>query len=114
FRRVGWDVYVDPSLREAALEMRRWRDEGLVGPDELLFNAAPDVTSYLAWFCPGQRGFIDYRVPLFAAAGGDFVRARKALSGEDQPERTNPQEGPGPGRAEAPGWQDVFRRHKVR
>lgn len=113
FRRVGWDVHVDPSLREAALALQKWRAEGLVGADGRLFNAAPEVTYYLAWFCPGERGFIDHRLPLFAAAGEDFVQARKALAGEDRSERKAPPATGGPVK-EAPGWQDVFRRHKVR
>jgi tetratricopeptide (TPR) repeat protein len=114
YRRVGWDVHVDPSLQQAALEIQKWREQGLVGPDDLLFHTAPDVTYYLAWFCPGQRGFIDHRLPLFAAAGEDFVKARKALSGEDVLERKATPDAPGQSRQEAPGWQDVFRRHKVR
>ncbi len=114
YRRVGWDVHVDPSLREAALEIQRWREQGVVGPDDVLFNAAPEVTYYLAWFCPGERGFIDHRLPLFAAAGPDFVKARKALSGEDILERRSSAAAPGQERPEAPGWRDVFRRYKVR
>jgi hypothetical protein len=111
YRRVGWVVHVDPSLKEAALQFQKWREQGVVGKDDVLFHVSSDVASYLAWFCPGQRGFIDHRVPLFAAAGEDFVKARKALSGEDRLEEPAGAEWDRP---ESPGWRDVFRRRGVR
>jgi tetratricopeptide (TPR) repeat protein len=114
YRSVGWGVHVDPSLEEAAREIQKWREQGQVGPDDVLFNVAPEVTYYLAWFCPNERGFIDHRVPLFAAAGGDFVKARKALSGEDLLERKAAPDAPGQARPEAPAWRDVFRKRRVR
>jgi hypothetical protein len=113
-RRVGWGVHADASLRQAALQFQEWRVKGLVGPDDPVFHVSPDVTSYLAWFSPGQRGFIDQRLPLFAAAGADFVKARKALSGEEALERNGPSDLKGQERPQSPGWRDVFRRHRVR
>lgn len=78
-RRMGWEVLLDPSLRQAALRLRDWREQGLIPADARLFDTLPDAACYRAWFCPGQRSFVDLRLPLFAAAMNDFVAVRNAL-----------------------------------
>ena len=79
-----WAVEVDPSLPRAAAQVRQWRTDGLLGPDDRGFNASADAANCFAWFCPEEKGAFDARHPLFpAAAAAAFVKARKALSAPD-------------------------------
>src|SRR5439155_4783887 len=79
-RRVAWTVDVEPSLRKTALQLRTWRDEGLLRPDDHGFNYSPDTANYCAWFCPEEKGFFDYRLDLFPApVAREFVDVRQAL-----------------------------------
>jgi hypothetical protein len=83
-RHVGWGVPLDPSLQQAALQIRDWRERGAIAADARLFNTLPDAACYLAWFCPGERSFMDLRLSLFPEAAHDFVTVRESLiRGED-------------------------------
>ena len=105
-RRVAWAVDVDPSLRKAALQLRAWRDEGLLRPEDHGFNYSPDVVNYCAWFCPEERGFLDYRLDLFSRElSNEFVDVRQSLRG-------NPP-GAGDSARRLANWQEVFRKHHI-
>jgi hypothetical protein len=93
---VGWGLQPDPSLERAAKELGRWRRAGLLAQGERFFAPAPEVAHYAAWFCPGERQFLDHRFPLFAGAAGDYEAACRGLLGED-----------------ARGWREVLRAHQV-
>lgn len=73
--RVAWRVEVEPSLREAARQIGRWRET------EHVFTFHPDAAHYLVWYSPGSRGFVDYRYPLFQDSAAEFLKARQALRG---------------------------------
>jgi hypothetical protein len=81
-RRLGWDVEFDPALEEAARQVAAWRDRGQADPDGRWFNTGLEVNSYLAWFCPGQRGFLDPRFGLFGGCAEDYLKARRALTAD--------------------------------
>jgi hypothetical protein len=73
-RQVAWDVEADPSLRRAAENLCVWRARGHLRPDERTFPFHPDVACYCAWFCPGEKSFIDSRFSLFGQTGGQVHR----------------------------------------
>jgi hypothetical protein len=106
-RQLGLGVKVDPSLRAAALQLDKWRDEDLLDPREQLFNTTPDVASYLAWFCPSQKSFIDLRLSLFPEVADDFVAMRSALVQDPTPE-------PEPGSQRAFPWRSLFPKWNIR
>ena len=98
-RRVGCTVEPNRGLKEMAEQIASWRHDGLIEPGGRWFNTSPDVLHYLAWYCPGERGFIDQRVSLYNGAAADYLTARKSLS-------------PG-GDAEADdaSWRSIFHKH---
>jgi len=104
-RRVAWSVEVNPSWKKLADQVALWREQGLLPADACAFNVSPDAANYCAWFCPGEKGFFDYRYALFSEATGDFLAVRRAFLGgsvrEDQPtyDRT--------------AWRRVFPRRNV-
>jgi tetratricopeptide (TPR) repeat protein len=100
-RRVGLGVRIDPSLQQAALQLRNWREQGMIGPEERLFTTTPEVACYLAWFCPEMHGFLDLRLPLFTGAAHDFVDARATLT---QPA----------GARQSEVWRSVFSKWNIR
>jgi hypothetical protein len=73
--RVEWE----PSLRQAAEKIAAWRKDGKLPDNTRWFNTSPDVVNYFAWFCPGEKGFLDQRLALFDRTAGDYVSARKLL-----------------------------------
>ena len=81
-----WAVEVDPSIRNTAETIGRWREKGLLGADDIGFNVSTDAANYFAWFCPSEKGVFDARHPLFsAAAAADMVQVRKELSAPEEP-----------------------------
>jgi len=63
----------------------------------------------MAYFCDGERGFLDPRLQLYDGAAADYVTVRKALSlsgdEESSPNEPPPPEGP---------WRTVLAKRKVR
>lgn len=80
-RRVAWRVDVDDSLRQAAARLAELRAAGVLRPGAHGFNGSPDVANYVAWYCPEEKGFFDYRFHLFGPeAARAYVAVRQALS----------------------------------
>ena len=81
-RRVGWTVTPNPALRQTAEQITNWHKNDLMRPGAHWFNTAPDVLYYLAWYCPGERAFIDnQRWSLYdRATAEDFAVLRKSLA----------------------------------
>jgi hypothetical protein len=100
--QVGFGVRPDESLARAALQIKDWEDEGLTTPDDRWFNVGPEVAAYLAWYCPGQKGFLDTRLQLYGKSAADYVEVRKGLFSAD-----------GGAGADSPPWKDVFTRRKI-
>jgi hypothetical protein len=103
-RRVTWRVEFDPSLRETAEQLQQWRTQGVIGKDDRGLSLSPDVANYCAWFCPEEKGFIDYRVALFGGMADTYVQLRKALGFEE----VDPE-----GRFKHPSVSDVFGKYHI-
>lgn len=77
--RVAWKLHVDPSLQQAADKIRSLRAAGVFRAHG--FNVIPEIANYLAWFCPEEKSFFDYRTQLFGAeTTQEFLDARQALA----------------------------------
>src|SRR5262249_11293545 len=59
------------------------------------FPLHPDVAHYCAWFCPGEKGFLDHRFALFTRVAPEYEPVCRALLAA------------GPG--EPAGWRKVLR-----
>lgn len=105
-RMVGWGVETDPGLKNAALTLARWQQDGAVPADVRYFNTTAEVVNYFAWFCPKAKGFVDGRLELFSGVPKDLRSAREALSGEDRP--AEGQDGPA-----VPAWRRLFAERDV-
>jgi tetratricopeptide (TPR) repeat protein len=77
--RVAWAIEVDPSLRAAARKLAELRAENVLTDADHGFNLAPDVANYCAWFCPQEKGFLDFRFPLFQRSMAAFTELRGSL-----------------------------------
>ncbi len=66
------------------------------------FNTSPEALHYLAWYCPGERGFIDgQRLSLYnRATAEDFAVLRRSLAHEG-----------GDAASADPKWRKVLRVH---
>jgi hypothetical protein len=101
-RRAGWSVVPNPALKEMAEQVAEWKKNDLIKPDSHWFNTAPEVLYYLAWYCPGQRAFIDnLRLSLYdQTTMADFAVMRKSLAREG-----------GDAASADPKWRKVLRVH---
>jgi tetratricopeptide (TPR) repeat protein len=107
-RRVAWNVHVEPSWKAVGAQVSQWRQQGLLTDGEAWFNTSPDVLNYMAYYCDGQRGFLDGRLQLYDQTAADYVAVRKALNvEEDEADKKE-------NRPTQPPWRDVFPRYKVR
>jgi tetratricopeptide (TPR) repeat protein len=107
-RPLAWDVHADPSLRRVAATLADWRQQGTLPPEARTFATHPDVSHYCAWFCPGEKVFLDSRLPLFLHVAADYRRICSALAlpALDQERRIG-------GRSEE-GWGDALAQRDVR
>ncbi len=97
---VAWGVHENPSLRRMAETIQRWRQNQRLGDSDRAFAVHPDVAHYLAWFCPGERSFLDHRLALSLEAARDFEGVCRQLN-PLLPQGT---------RLSGP-WQDVFQKY---
>jgi hypothetical protein len=107
-RRPGWWFDFDESLARAARQVGDWRQRKLVPEDAHWFNTLPAAANYLAWYAPGARAFMDYRLSLYPeGVARDYLAARESLAklGRARSEAEA---------AEEPaGWAPVFAGRKV-
>lgn len=95
--RVTYRVEVEPSLKQTALQLKAWREAGVLRPEDHGFSMMPDVANYCAYFCPEEKGFFDHRFELFGDAAQTYVDLRQGLEfGEKGQE-----------------WPRAFRRHGI-
>jgi tetratricopeptide (TPR) repeat protein len=80
-RGLAWAVTPNPSLRRAANTLAGWRHDGALPAAARVFAPHPDVAHYCAWFCPGVKGFVDSRLPLFLAVADDYRQLCRLLDG---------------------------------
>lgn len=92
-RRVSWEVWSDPSWRQAAEQLYQWRQDKVLTAQG--FHFLPDMAHYCAWFAPGEKGFFDNRVQLFVHTVPDFVDVRRTLgtAGDEQKSKETSEEG---------------------
>jgi tetratricopeptide (TPR) repeat protein len=104
WRRVGWTVEPEPALKMLAEQITAWRREGLIEQDAHWFNTVPQTLPYLAWYCPGERAFIDnQRLGLYdQATAADYAVVRKSLAYVS-----------GDAGAQEPRWRSLLRLHGV-
>jgi hypothetical protein len=98
--RVAWGVEIDPALRHAAETIHSYRERHLIPEDANCLTLIPDTSNYLAWFAPGQRGFLDDRLPLFADAIHRLPAVRRPFVSRDA--------------YQAEDWRPYLRDNKVR
>jgi tetratricopeptide (TPR) repeat protein len=101
-RHVDWTVQLDASLQRMAERLQYWHQQGKLR-DGHGFLAHPSLVHYCAWFCPEEKGFLDHRLPLFAAVAGEFEELHQAFN-------------PGSGsRRDQSGkdWRAVLRKHDI-
>lgn len=104
-RPLAWEVRVDPSLHQVAETLADWRQDGPLPEAVRTFALHPDVAHYCAWFCPGEKCFLDGRLPLFLNVIDDYLSVCFALNPaeRDGASRTGPQT----------DWQRTLRDHNV-
>ncbi len=107
-RRGGWSVQPDASLVALAEKIKAWQEEGKIAPGQNWFNTSPEVGNYFAWYCPGERCFLDHRLPLFGKVAADYALIRKQLSTDDAPADVRGEKGA------PPAWERPFEQHDVR
>ena len=78
-RPLAWAVHTDPSLKRMVETVARWRQRGELPADARTFATHPDVAHYCAWFCPGEKCFLDSRLTLFVPVAAEFRRVCSAL-----------------------------------
>lgn len=113
YHRVGWDVVIDPALAEAAQQIQRWRENGVLPADKHWFNNYTEVANYLAWFAPGERVFLDQSLPWSPHAADDYLAIRQGLERTIRDEEAAPDEEPGSLRPAKRDWRAVFRERGI-
>jgi hypothetical protein len=108
--RVGFSLDVDAALVETAQQLADWRRRDKITGEQNAFNFHPDAANYLAFYCPEEKSFFDYRFRLFEKSAGTYYQIRNEL---------NPQPGAGRSEATARGyasvdWRQEFRSRKIR
>ena len=101
---LAWDVPADPSLKRAAQTLAQWRQNGTLPADTRVFAQHPDLAHYSAWFAPGERQFLDSRLPLFTRVAADFERVAQSLD----PSLPGVSDGAGP-----PRWPATLRDQRI-
>lgn len=108
-RPLAWAVHADPSLVRVADTLARWRQQGALPPEARTFATHPDVAHYCAWFCPGEKGFLDHRLGLFVPVAASSQRICLALGLPVGPSASERE-------AQAPsssGWRTNLRDHNI-
>jgi len=112
--RVSWSIEGNHSAAQAAQQLKAWRAEGLLQPDEQGFLCNPELVNYFAWHCaddqgrPEEKGFFDYRFqPFSPALVSQFVDVRKYARQLGQA-RLKQSEFP-----TQDEWQELFRKRHI-
>ena len=101
-RLPGWGLALRESNRELALGMAQTPKTD--GSNWLVASLSyPDQASYVAWFAPGIRTFVDTRLHLFASEYRSFADTVEALGKPDSA-------------ANLPGtdWRELLARHDIK
>jgi hypothetical protein len=109
-RHVAWGVQEDPSLRQAAETLDQWRRQGLLPDGEHVLALAPEVAQYCAFFCRGEKQFLDHRYPLFPHAAREYETVRRALLSSAGHDALSEKDSD---KQRTADWQRLLRDHKV-
>lgn len=74
-----WTVAPDPSIERAVRQLQQWRESGKLPADARGLHLHPEIANYCAWFAPGEKSFLDYRIHFFQTRTSDYARARREL-----------------------------------
>lgn len=77
-RHVDWTVQADGSLKQVAERLHLWHRQDKLGKGRG-FLSHPSVVHYCAWFCPEEKGFLDYRVQLFHNVADEYEQICRSL-----------------------------------
>lgn len=75
-RRVDWECQPDPSLKQVAESLREAQKRGEI---HNVYNFAPDVAHYCAYFAPEVKCGIDQRLALFDGKAPEYAALRNEL-----------------------------------
>ena len=105
-RRVGWGLDPDPSLKAAAQTIAGWRKQHLLPPQDQAHwcNTNPDLAQALAWYCPGERMYIDQRINLFPKTTEEYIVLRRSLAKGSEEQVAQ----------DVSSWRDIFRARSIR
>jgi hypothetical protein len=110
-RHVGWSLDVDPAMVETAQQLARWRQEGMITGEQNAFNLHPDTANYLAFYCPEEKTFFDYRFLLFKDTAATYYQIRNDLDPQRAGETAKTDAAAHGSKAD---WRKVFRDQHVR
>lgn len=77
-RHVDWTVQADGSLKQVAEKLHLWHQQDKLGKGRG-FLSHPSIVHYCAWFCPEEKGFLDYRVQLFHDVSDEYEQICRSL-----------------------------------
>ncbi|MFQ3652384.1 MAG: hypothetical protein SNJ75_18875, partial [Gemmataceae bacterium] len=81
------------------------RKQGAMPPGQRWLNVGVEPVAYFAWFCPGEKLFIDHRIGIYPREViQDYLTVRNALQGNEAPTGRVPGKEPPP-----PAWRAIFR-----
>jgi len=78
-KRIAFEDDLDPTLTESAKALKKMRDDGVFGPQARGFSYSPEMANYLAWYCPEEKSFFDFRYHLHAKSAKEYVDIRRGL-----------------------------------
>ena len=107
-RRVDWSIEVEPSLRKTAEQLAAWREAGQLPGSSRGFATSADMANYWTWFGPAEKGFFDYRYPLFEGSTNDYVELRRWLEGRAGRQTNLPR-----GARQEPDWLRIMREKRI-
>jgi hypothetical protein len=81
----SWRVEEEPSVREAARQMSRWRNQGKLG-NHNGFVFSPELANYLAWLDPLEKGMVNSHGHGTVENSEDNALLREALLGRPTPQ----------------------------
>jgi hypothetical protein len=64
-----WAVDTPSSLERGAAALRRWHQEGKLGPDARGLHLSPETARAFAWFCPEEKAVQDERLAATVVGG---------------------------------------------
>jgi hypothetical protein len=107
-RRFELTLDVDEGLKATALRIAELQKLGALERGQRWFNIGVEPVAYFAWFCPGEKLFIDHRIGIYPrAVVQDYLAMRAALEGRPPVGREASKEPP------PPAWREILRNREI-